>query len=80
MNNDRLADVFYTILRNETLIDRNTVKEMTDNGIIVSHRDFLYTESKDLIQKAAAFIQLHSAKKRRIYPGIMLPWRLRKNS
>lgn len=52
MNNDRLADVFYTILRNETLIDRNTVKEMTDNGIIVSHRDLFYTDSKELMQKA----------------------------
>ena len=42
MNDHKTADVFYTILRNDSPIDRNTVKEMLDNDVINSHRDFFY--------------------------------------
>ena len=52
MNDHKTADVFYTILRNDSPIDRNTVKEMLDNDVINSHRDFFYEDKKELIWRA----------------------------
>ena len=46
MNDHKTADVFYTILRNDSPIDRNTVKEMLDNDVINSHREFFYEDKK----------------------------------
>lgn len=52
MNNDTFADAFYSLLRNETVIDRNTVRELQDNDLIVSHRDFYNSGRDELISKA----------------------------
>ena len=52
MNKDTFADAFYSILRNETVFDRNSVRVLQDNELICSHRDFYNTDRDELISKA----------------------------